>query len=144
MKILGWLFTCVYVFTIWAILTYRFSILCVVLAFLQKTQSFRNSLRAILTFKFDEYLVNTSGMISVRGSVEYYPQSDCRGRLLILRYILRATMVTTLETLPEWNNQDLWEIDRLHLHGRSVKKRVGVFGPEEVKVVETFVWDPGQ
>ena len=69
--------------------------------FSTKTELFRNSLRAILTFKFDEYLVNTSGMLSVRGSVEYYPQCDCRGRLLILRYILRAAMFTTLETLPE-------------------------------------------
>ena len=31
-----------------------------------------------------------------------------------------------------------------HLHGRSVKKRVGVFGPEEVKVVETFIRNPDQ
>ena len=31
-----------------------------------------------------------------------------------------------------------------HLHGGSVKKRVGVFGPEEVKVVETFIRNPDQ
>ena len=142
MKILSWLFTLFWV-AHHHYLTYRYSILCVVLAFLQNNTVIQKQFGSKSYFQVQwvssQYIWNV-----ISGSVEFYPQCVCRGRLLILRYILRAAMFTTLETLPEWNNQDLWAIGLFHLHGGSVKKRVGVFGPEEVKVVETFIRNPDQ